>query len=174
MSKTDSEATAVKKTKKQRTNAGIRMDQEMGKRWCMKCDKLIPLDLFRPNKRQYMCILHLREIQNYDTSSNNEKRAFNSIRCRAYADMVLFKQARMFLPRTLFTTMLTDEQMTNYSAYCIIPKRPDQPLSKDNSIVVTSIQRIYVVAKWKTTRDPDQYEHDLNHILSTSTPTKSQ
>jgi hypothetical protein len=166
MSKTDSEATPVKKTKKQRTNAGIRMDQEMGKRWCMKCDKLIPLDLFRPNKRQYMCISHLREISIQNTLGTQEKRAFNSLRCKARSDMLLFHQEQMFMPQTLVNSMLTAEQTANFSAYSIIPKRPDQPLSEDNSIIVTSAQRIYVIAKWRTSRDPDQYECALNYILS--------
>jgi hypothetical protein len=88
--------------------------------------------------------------------------------------MVLFNHDRMFLPKTLVTAILSKEQVANFSNYCIIPKRPDKPLSEDNCIVVTSIQRIYVVAKWKSSRDPDQYENDLRHILNESSALKNK
>jgi hypothetical protein len=151
--------------KKIRVNAAVRTENETGMRLCTRCDKLLPLDQFRARKRQYVCIPHLRLIQIHETLGTPEKRAFNSLRCRARSDMLLFHQDRMFMPRTLVTELLTAEQMANFSTYSIIPKRPDQPLSKDNSIVVTSSQRIFIVAKWRSTRDPDQYERELNHIL---------
>jgi hypothetical protein len=80
--------------------------------------------------------------------------------------MILFGQKQMTLSKKQVIAMLTPEQMANYSKHCIIPKRPDQPLTQENSITVTSPQRIYVVGKWRILRDPDQYERDLQYILA--------
>lgn len=61
---------------------------------------------------------------------------------------------------------LTPDQMANFSNYCLIPKRPDHPLSVDNSIIVASEQRKYVIGNWKRSRDPEKYVQDLQFILS--------
>jgi hypothetical protein len=161
--------------KKTRVNAAIQTENATGTRWCIKCNKLIPLDQFRTNKRTYLCTEHFRDMKRQDTLGTREKRAFNSLRCKARADMMLFGMSHMVLPRASVVGMLTDDQITNFSKVTIIPRRPDQPLTKENSIVVTSIQRIYVVAKWRSARDPDQYEHDLQFVLSEiSEPTKKK
>ena len=134
-------------------------------RLCIQCDKLLPLDQFKPNKRSCMCIFHFRKLKLRDTLGTHDKRAFNSLRCRAHADMLLFKQDHMVLPKTLVMTMLTDDQKANFPVYCIIPRRPNEPLTKDNSILVTSIQRKFVVGRWKLARDQGQYGRDLTYIL---------
>jgi hypothetical protein len=162
----------VKEPKKSRVNAAIRTEQETGLRLCVKCDKMLTLDHFRGKRRRHLCISHFNEIHLRDTMGTHEKRAYNSIRCKARADMIMFNQEKVFLPRTLVVKMLTEEQLENYTAYCIIPKHPDQPISKDNSIAVTSTQRKYVVAKWKTSRDPDQYERALNDVLGSEPTSK--
>jgi hypothetical protein len=156
----------VKEPNKSRVNAGIRTEQETGRRLCVQCDKMLSLDQFETKKRRFLCIEHFRAMKLHNTLGTHEKRAFNSIRCRARADMLLFGMDHMVLPMTLVLAMLTEDQLAEFSKFCIIPCRPDRPLSKENSIVVTSIQRIYVVSKWRSARDPDQYERDLNHMLS--------
>ena len=152
--------------KKPRISAAIRTELETGMRMCVKCEKLLPLDQFRTSRRYYLCILHCREMGLHYLMGTHEKRAYNSIRLRARVDMVIFEQEKMFLPRTLVVSMLTKEQMENYKAYCIIPKRPDNPISKDNSVAVTSTQRRHIMNKWKILRDPEQYECDLSDILA--------
>jgi hypothetical protein len=148
------------------TNVAIRTEQETGKRFCIKCDKLLPLEQFKTNKRKYLCITHLRAMKKHYALGTHEKRAFNSLRCRARTDMLMFGMSRMVMGQKQVKTMLTPEQMTNFSKYCLIPKRPDQPLTEGNSIIVTSVQRTYVVGNWRSTRDADQYERDLHYILS--------
>ena len=158
--------------KKRRVNAAIRTEQETGMRMCVKCDKLLPLDRFRGKRRRHLCIFHFNEIHRNEIMGTLEKRAFNSIYCKAHSDMIIFKQDKMFLPRTLVVNLLTKEQIANFSKYCIIPKRPDQPISEDNSIAVTSTQRRQIVAKWKTLRDPGQYERDLDLVLASEAKVK--
>lgn len=140
-------------------------EQQSGMRLCKTCNKLLPLDSFKSAKRTYMCIMHTRALRRKFILGTQEKRAFNSLRCRARQDMLTFGHKSIAIPRKQVTAMLTEEQLRSYPDYCIIPRRPDVPLTPENAIVVTSCQRRYVVAKWKTTRNADQYEADLAFIL---------
>ncbi len=134
-------------------------------RFCIKCDKMLPLDQFKTRKRKYLCITHVRELKKHYALGTHEKRAFNSLRCRARTDMLLFGMTHMVMSQKQVASMLTEEQMTNFSKYCLMPRRPDQPLTLENSIVATSVQRKFVVGNWRSARDPDQYERDLQYIL---------
>jgi hypothetical protein len=157
----------TQKTKRKRAlNANIKAELMTGMRMCSKCDKLLPLDQFDTRRRYYLCLPHLKQFQHENVLGTPEKRAYNSIRCRARADMILFKQKRIHLPMALVLSLLTKEQLQNSSTVCVIPKRPDAPLSKDNCVVVTSSQRRYIVARWKENRDADHYEAILKHTLS--------
>jgi len=149
-------------------NVAMRTEQETGLRFCITCNKLVPLDQFRPDKRMYKCIPHHRAARLKVILGSHEKRAFNSLRCRARQDMILFGHDHMIMGYRTVMAMLTPEQLADFSNYCLIPKRPDQPLTKDNSIVVTSVQRMYIVGNWKKSRDSDQYERDLQHMLLAS------
>ena len=65
--------------------------------------------------------------------------------------------------------MLNEEQIENYVKYCMVPRHPEQPLDIDNSVIITTIQRAYIVAGWKAIRDPAKYTSDLEFVLSTHT-----
>jgi hypothetical protein len=96
------------------------------------------------------------------------KKAYNSIRCRAYQDIDrLFDQKSMHLSSKQILIMLTEDRLESYVKYCLIPKDPTQPLDIDNSVIVTNIQRSYVVAGWKAMHDSAKYSSDLEFILST-------
>ena len=148
-------------------SAAVRAEEQTGVRFCTTCDKAVPLSEFSTFKRRYMCIKHYREIMRHYTTGDHNKRAFNSLRCRAYQDMTVFGQKRMFMSRKQILAKLTDEQQADYSNHALIPKNPDQPLVESNSIVVTSAQRAYVVSNWKKSRDPEQYLQDLISVLKT-------
>jgi hypothetical protein len=146
-------------------SVAVRTEQETGLRFCIACNKLVPLDQFRTDKRKYTCIPHLRAARKKEVLGSHEKRAFNSLRCRARQDMLLFGHDHMIMGYKQAMALLTPEQLADFSNFCLIPKRPDQPLAKDNSIIVTSVQRMYIVGNWKRSRDPEQYARDLQYIL---------
>lgn len=147
------------------TNVMAITEQHLGLRLCKQCNKLLPLDRFRPDKRKYTCIEHLRAYKRKMVLGTHNKRAFNSLRCRARQDMLMFGHKRMAISRKLVTTILTDAQMADFSHYCLIPKNPDEILTADNVIVVNTFQRSYVVGRWRVARDTHQYTRDLAFIL---------
>ena len=145
----------------------VKTEQLSGLRLCRQCNMLLPLDQFRPKRgNKYLCISHLRATRRRHILGTHEKRAFNSLRCKARQDMLMFGHDHMVISRKQFNAMLTEEQMQNFSTHCMIPRRPDRPLTSENAIIVTTFQRKYVVGRWKITRDPDQYERDLAYILA--------
>jgi len=95
-----------------------------------------------------------------------ERIAFNSLRCRARSDMLLLGHTTSSLSYTQLLCILKREHIENFSNYCIIPKCPDKNLTIDNAIVVDSLQRRYVLGKWRNERDPKQYQRDLEFILT--------
>ncbi len=151
-------------------NVAMRTEQETGLRFCIVCNKLVPLDQFRTDKRKYTCIPHLREARRDAILGSHEKRAFNSLRCRARQDMILFGHDHMIMGYKKVMAMITKEQLADFSNHCLIPKRPDLQLTQDNSTIVTSVQRMYVVGSWKRSRDPDQCARDLQYMILGGSP----
>ena len=143
-------------------------EQESGLRFCLTCSKLLPLDKFNPNKRKFTCNKHERAYKCSIALGTQDKRTFNSMRCRARSDMLMFGHKKMVLSRLQLMSLLTEHQVQNFSQYCVIPRRPDEILTLDNAVVVGTLQRRYVVGRWKRTRNPDQYECDLALLLSKS------
>jgi hypothetical protein len=141
-----------------------------GVRSCSSCDKFLPLDQFWVNDRRlYMCIPHMRERARIEVMGRLPKHAYNNLRCKARPDMIEFGHTKMNIRRQEVIDMLTEEQITNFREYCLMPKRPDIPLSLANSIVLTSQQRKYLIGRWRKTRDTVKYMYDLNHILKPAT-----
>jgi hypothetical protein len=148
----------------------IETEHITGVRYCSSCDKFLPLDQFRQTgKRLYMCLPHVRERALIDTMGTLPRHAYNNLRCKARPDMFEFGHSKMNLRRKDVIDMLTDEQITNFREYCLIPKRPDMPLSVSNAIIVTSPQRMYLIGRWRKTKDAHKYMHDLRHILKPAT-----
>jgi len=141
-------------------------EKESGLRLCITCKKLLPLDQFNPKKREYTCIEHMRANKRRLVLGTQDKRAFNSLRCRARSDMLLFGHDKMKLSRKELMSMLTENQMQNFSQYCVIPRKPEEILTIDNAVVVGTHQRRYVVGRWKRAKDVAQYEQDLKLLLS--------
>jgi len=139
-------------------------EQQSGMRFCKACNKLLPLDKFKPEKRKYTCIEHLKAQKREMNLGTQEKRAFNSIRCRARVDMLTLGHTKMVLSRPQVVSMLTEHQLQNFAEFAIVPKKPDQMLTIDNAVLVLSYQRNYVMTKYKESKDPAKYEQDLAFI----------
>ena len=150
---------------------GIKREHITGNRYCSSCDKFLPLDQFRHNgRRLYMCLPHLRQQAHEENMGTPPKHAHNNLRCKARPDMFEFGHTKMNMGRNEVIAMLTEEQIANFREYCLMPRRPDQPLSQTNSIILTSPQRMYLIGRWRKTRDTLKYMHDLNHILKPPGP----
>jgi len=153
----------------------IHAENATGLRYCSWCDKFLPVNQFKKTgPRMYVCIPHIREKGLLYTLGTPSNRAFNAIRCKARQDMLEFGFKSMCITKHEVIAKLSEEQMAHYSDYCLIPKRPDIPLSEANSIMVTATQRIYIFRNWRKTRDTDQYIRDLEHILKPHTGEKNK
>lgn len=148
------------------TNIMALTEQHSGLRLCKKCNKLLPLDHFNPDKRRFMCKMHLRALRLRMVLGTQEKRAFNSLRCRARQDQILLGHSKIKISRMQVRDLMTKEQIADFQKFCIIPRRPEEILSEDNVIVVTYFQRQYIMGKWKLDKDIEQYKRDLDYILA--------
>lgn len=151
--------------KKTTINVMALTEQHSGMRLCKACNKLLPLSEFHPTKRKFTCLTHLRAAKRKEILGTHEKRAFNSLRCRARQDMLMFGRKRMSVSRKQVEALLTDEQLSHFDQYSLIPRDPEDILSVDNIVVVSKFQRHYVIGRWRATRDPAQYKRDLDFIL---------
>jgi len=140
--------------------------QTAAKRYCTVCQCDLPLQMFRLGNSKSKCIEHLREAQRRYVLGTADKRAFNALRCKARADMPLFQQRHMKISRKEVMEMLTTAQVRNFSRFCLVPLRPDLPLTADNSAVVSSPERKFIVGNYRFTLNSEKYQRDLRHILS--------
>ena len=145
---------------------------QSGLRLCLHCNKLLTLDKFKPHRRDYICIDHQRAKGRHQVLGTAEKRAFNSFRCRARFDMLMFGHKKMQLSRQDLLKIITPQQLENFSQYCVIPRKPDEVLTVDNAVIVGSYQRRYIIGRWKHEHDANQYEQDLAFVLSREAPKK--
>lgn len=147
----------------------IESEHLTGVRYCSKCDKFLPFDQFRAItakcKRQYMCIPHIREKARIEAMGTMPKRAYNILRSMARPDMIEFGHTKMNLGRPAVIGMLSEEHIATPGEFCLMPKRPDRPLSLPNSIILSRPQRLYLINRWRKSRDAEQYMRDLWHLL---------
>ena len=141
-------------------------EQHSGLRLCRACNKLLPLNCFRMDKRKYTCIEHLKARKRKMILGTTEKRCFNSLRCRARHDMLAFGHTKMQISRKLINAILTDDQIEDFTHHCVIPTNPDKILSADNIVVVNTWQRSYVIRRWRASKSTEQYIRDLTFILN--------
>ena len=148
---------------------GSDSNDEGQQRFCKKCDRMLPLDLFRKGSNRYLCHAHLKEEHKVQVLGTLDKRAFNSLRCRCRKDTSLFNQNRLKLSRKEVVALLTRDQLARYSQWCIVPRNPQKPLTPDNAAVISSYQRRYLICNWKFKRDPELYQRDLSQLLEDAT-----
>jgi hypothetical protein len=134
--------------------------------YCQACNELLPIDQFKTSsKRRFTCIPHLRAEDRRRVCGTPERRAYNSLRCRARDDMLTFGHTRMNISRTKVLTMISDEQVAQFSQYCLIPLRPDKPLAEDNAVIVSTDKRRFVINTWRKQKDADAYERNLKNVI---------
>ena len=135
-------------------------------RYCQACNDLLPIDQFKPNsKRRFTCIPHLRAEDRRRVCGTPERRAYNSLRCRARDDMLTFGHKRMDISRTTVLAMISDKHVAQFSQYCLIPLRPDKPLTSDNAVIVSTDERRFVMNTWRKQKDADAYERNIKAVL---------
>ena len=133
--------------------------------YCKKCDDFLPLDKFKQRKDTKLCYTHLKERDRLNKRRNQAIRALNSYRTKAYADMLTFGMKRININGRDILTILSQDQISNFTNWSMVPRRPDQEITQGNVVMITSAQRRYLVATWKLTKNADEYENNLKNLL---------
>jgi hypothetical protein len=77
----------------------------------------------------------------------------------AYLDKRLFGQASLKLSQSDLLQICRQSKLTpEQGAYYAIPRQPKLPLSPTNTILVNKLQRRFLLALWKLTRDDEAYK----------------
>ena len=108
-------------------------------------------------RQKYMCIAHARENLREAVLGTQEKRAFNSLRCRARQDMLMFGQDHMVMGVRQVLSMLTPEQVANYKTVCLVPVDPALPLTKTNVAIIPNAKARCTIRKWWNNRLMDKW-----------------
>ena len=86
------------------------------------------------------------------------KRALYKMWHLAYLDKRLFGQACLKLSQSDLLQICRQSKLTpEQGAFYAIPRRPKLPLSPTNTILVNKLQRRFLLALWKLTRDDKAY-----------------
>ncbi len=144
-----------------------RTEVETGMRFCRGCNGLVPLDQFPAERHRHTCTYHTSERRRKEVLGTPEKRAFNSIRCRARKDMIVFGHQRMFMGIKQVMSLMSAEQLADYKNFALVPIVPSQPISKCNVAVIGEAKRKALMANWKATNQDDaQYGRSLGLVIN--------
>ncbi len=142
--------------------AMLRLEEATGKRFCISCNDFIAADEFSPGHRRYQCHLHFKESRRNIVKSTPAKRAINSLRARAHMDMRWFDQHKMTMGVWEITTLLTPEQLADFSKFAIMPVDPAAPLSIKNAAAITTAARSSIMSHWKAHHDIAEYMSSIS------------
>jgi hypothetical protein len=140
-------------------------EKATGLRYCSAmCNALLPADRFRAKQRPrnvcHMC--HKEQKRGY--FNTQLKLAYNSLLTRARCDRSIFKQSKLSITLQELLLILNPTQIEKYSAWAIVPKNPCEVVTKENSVVIPSYQRRFLVSRWKVHRDQKLYEEELGSL----------
>ena len=148
------------------TNSG---DGEL--RFCIACDKMVPLECFKTKNWQYRCAVHARSKLRNHLLAKSLKRVYVSLRSRALQDANLLGNGQMRFPEDQVMSMLNANKSANHKTHCFMPMDPEKPLrvsahkADNNAAIVTNAQRRFVLANWKDTHgDVAKYRRDMQHV----------
>jgi hypothetical protein len=149
------------------TKAAMLAQAETGMRFCLACNKLLPPENFRSNgTRAHTCMMHIRdEKKRYIIGTNGKKSIFDSMRTRAHHDIFTLGQTHVHISRQQVMDILSEKQMANYTKYCLLPLHPDKTFSSENVVVVTTVQRGYLLKRWEHSKNVQEYHNDLKLLL---------
>ncbi len=156
------------------------------RRYCIECKAMLPIDNFAPGREQniqrFICREHPVECKQikqrakdqcvvepgFESEGRPQKatRAVVSLRKRAKGDLKTFEQAVLRLSVRQIERLLRPEHFDDHARFALLPRRPNEPVSPDNVVVVTVPQRRYLTGLWRLKHDPILYERDLGMLLS--------
>ena len=75
----------------------------------------------------------------------------------AYIDKNVFGQAKLHLAQSHLLDLCKQNNNEPEQGLYVVPRRPGLPLSSTNAVLVSKLQRKYLLALWKLTKDEEAY-----------------
>ena len=140
-------------------------EQTAGTRYCKMCDDYLPLDMFNLERKRFLCITHLKRANIDQLYGTIEQKAMNGFRSRSYHDLFIFGQEKLNISKQDIMELWTDEQIKNYKQWRLVPKKPDEMLTRNNAVFVKKEQRRYLISNWKFKKNVNDYIEELEKLV---------
>ena len=83
---------------------------------------------------------------------------------RCYLDKGDFNQNKLLLSQNDIFNLCASKNTPPAAGMYIVPKRPNQPLSSQNALIVDKNQRKFLLAMWRMTKDENIYIANAEQI----------
>jgi hypothetical protein len=77
-----------------------------------------------------------------------------------------FNQGRLLLSQKDVLSLFLSKHKTPEAAFFVVPLHPNEPLSHHNAVLVDKIQRRYLLALWRMTKDEDEYKYSVDDMIA--------
>lgn len=92
----------------------------------------------------------------------HDKRALYKMWHLAYTDKNEFGQDRLHLAQLDLLDLCRQRNKAPEPGLYVVPRLPTKPLSLDNAVLVSKLQRRHLLALWRLTKDAEAYEDFAN------------
>lgn len=83
----------------------------------------------------------------------------------AYVDKNVFGQTKLQLAQRDLLDLCRQRNKAPEPGLFVVPRQPSRPLSLNNAVLVGKLQRRYLLALWRLTKDEEAYEDCVNDAL---------
>lgn len=151
--------------KQKNSNILKKSEQATNTRYCKMCDCFLPLDMFNLERKRFLCISHLKRANMEQLYGTLEKKAMNGFRSKSYHDLFIFGQEKLDISKQDIMDIWTDEQIKNHQQWRLVPKRPNEMMTRENAVFVKKEQRRYLVSNWKFKKNVNDYIKELKNMM---------
>ena len=88
----------------------------------------------------------------------HDKHALYKMWHLAYTDKSVFGQRRLHLAQQDLLDLCRQRNKAPELGLYVLPRKPSKPLSLDNAVFVSKLQRRHLLALWRLTKDDEAYE----------------
>ena len=112
-----------------------------------------------PRPRVTKRVIRTKKIKDYT-------HAVYKIWHRCYLDRKDFGHTKLLLTQRDVESLCQAQQLAPHSGLYVVPRQPRQPLSRGNALLVDKVQRRYLLALWRMTKDGEEYLHSVQALKS--------
>ena len=114
-------------------------------------DKQVMLDI---HDKSVMPDIHDKQVM----PDHHDKHALYKMWHLAYTDKSVFGQRRLHIAQQDLLDLCRQRNKAPELGLYVLPRKPSKPLSLDNAVFVSKLQRRHLLALWRLTKDDEAYE----------------